>query len=33
VRPDPEYEDDEEREQDLVPQVGDPEHVLEARKP
>ena len=31
--PDPEDEDDEDREQDLVPQVGDPEHVLEARKP
>ena len=29
----PENEDDEDREQDLVPKVSDSEHVLEARKP
>ncbi len=33
VRTHPEHEDDEDREQDLVPQVSDAEHVLEARKP
>ncbi len=33
VRTHPEQEDDEDREQDLVPKVSDPEHVLEARKP
>ena len=32
VRPEPENEDDEDREEDLVPQVGDPEHVPQARE-
>jgi hypothetical protein len=30
--PEAEDEDDEDREEDLLPQVGDPEHVLQARE-
>jgi hypothetical protein len=33
VRTDAEDEDDEDREEDLLPEVGDPEHVAQAREP